>query len=382
MPKGLDNVDAAILEVLAANGPRNISRIAEQVGIPRGTVLSRIRRMSSSFYLRLLTTIYHTNLGLKKAVVFARAIPGRENLLLDCLKVNEFYIYLSRCFGKFEGCVGVYTIPAEHTKEFSHFIDELRRLGVAESTELLWSTCFHTVNRTKTWFDEKKETWVFPWKKWLEEVFSSGSELPYTLKDPEGFPVKGDETDLFIVKELEKDATVSLASIARKFGTSLQNIRYHYETHVIRYGLIETFQIAILPFERAISDMFFFIVKFADSEKMGKFARSLLDKPFVIILGKILGETSLLCQVYLPREEFRNFVDALSSLARAGFLKSYDYVLQDLRAGKWSRQTVAYEFFKSGSWVYEHSRHVEALRNLILHDRKDALPFVKHELSD
>lgn len=367
MPKGFDCVDVAILEVLATYGPRNITRVAKELDMPRGTVLSRIRRMSSSFYLRLLTTIYHTNLGLKKAVVFARATPGRENLLFDCLRVNEFYIYLSRCFGMFEGCIGIYVVPVEHTKEFSEFVDELERLKVAESIELFWSTCFHTVNRTRTWFDEKVETWVFPWKEWLEEVFSSESELPYTLRDPECFPVKGDETDLFIVKELEKDATVSLASIARKFGTSLQNIRYHYETHVVRYGLVETFQIAILPFDRAVSDMFFFILKFADSEGMGKFARSLLDKPFVVILGKILGETSLLCQVYLPRQEFRNFVDALSSLARSGFLKSYDYVLQDLRAGKWSRQTVAYEFFKNGSWVYEHSRHIETLRNLISH---------------
>jgi DNA-binding Lrp family transcriptional regulator len=365
MPQHLDNLDVRILEGLAEYGPRNITRVAKELNVPRGTVLSRIKRMSSSFYLRLLTTIYHTNLGMKKAVVFARATPGQEDVLFNCLKVNKFYIYLSRCFGRFEGCVGIYVIPVEHTPEFEDFLTEVERLGVTRDIELFWSTCFHTVNRTRNWFDEEKETWVLPWDKWLEEVYSSESELPYTLKDPISFTLRADETDLFIVKELEKNATVSLVSIARKLGTTLQNVRYHYETHVIKRGLIETFQVAIPPFDRATSDVLFFIFKFSDSERMGKFARSLLNKPFVIILGKILNENALISQVYLPRHEFRNFIDALSKLVRLNFLENYEYVFQDVRVGKWSRETVPFELFKNGAWMYEHSKHVQALHDIM-----------------
>ncbi len=371
MPKNLDACDLRILEGLAEYGPRNIARVAQELDIPRGTVISRIKRMSSSFYLRLVTTVYHTNLGMKKAVVFAKAAPGQEDLLLNCLKVNKFYIYLGRCFGSFEGCIGIYVIPVEHTTEFTKFLTEVERLGVTESVELFWSTCFHTVNLTRNWFDDDKETWVFPWEKWLSEVSSSESDLPYTLKDPESFRLKADETDLFIVKELEKNATVSLASIARKQGTTLQNIRYHYETHVVKHGIIETFQMAILPFDRATSDMLFFVFKFSDSEKMGKFARSLLNKPFVFILGKILNENSLVSQIYLPRTEFRRFIDALSKLASLGFLENYKYLFQDLRVGKWSRETIPYEFFKNGAWMYDHSQHVKALYDLTAEKKQE-----------
>ena len=199
----------------------------------------------------------------------------------------------------------------------------------------------------------------------MKEVFSADSELPYTLKDPASFPLRADETDLFIVKELEKNATVSLTSIAKKLGTSLQNTRYHYENHVVKNGLVETYQMAMLPFDRTSSDMAFFVFQFGDSEKMSKFARTLLDKPFVIILGKILGNSSLVCQVYLPRLEFRNFVDALSDLARQHFLVDYKYVLQDLRPGKWSRETIPFEFFKNGSWVYEHTKHLQDLHDVL-----------------
>jgi DNA-binding Lrp family transcriptional regulator len=364
MHEQLDNLDVRILEGLAELGPRNITRVAKELNIPRGTVLSRIKRMSSSFYLRLVTTVYHTNLGMKKAVVFAKGVPGQEDVLFNFLKVNKFYIYLSRCYGMFEGCIGVFVIPVEHTAEFEDFITEVNRLGVTQDVKLFWSTCFHSVNLTRNWFDPDKETWVFPWEKWLDEISSSESELPYTLKDPKSFPLKADETDMFIIKELEKNAAVSLTAISKKFGTTLQNIRYHYERHVVRYGLIETFQMAIMHFDMATSDMLFFTFRFSDSEKMGKFARSLLDKPFVIILGKVLNENSLVSQVYLPRQEFRNFIDALSRLVRVNFLKDYEYVFQDLRRGKWSRETIPFELFKNGSWTYEHSQHLKALHDL------------------
>lgn len=375
MPVQLDSLDVRILEGLAESGPRNMMKLARELDIPRGTIITRINRMSSSFYLALLTTIYHTNLGLKKAVVFAKAVAGREDLLFDCLKVNKFYIYLSRCFGLFEGCVGVYVIPVEHTAEFEGFLTEVEKLGITENIKLFWSTCFHTVNRSRKWFDYDEGRWVFPWEEWLEEVSSSGSELPYTLRDPESFPLKADETDLFIIKELEKDATVTLASVARKLGTTLQNIRYHYETHVVRHGLVETYQVAIFTFDRASSDMLFFVFKFSNSEKMGKFARSLLDKPFVTILGKILNENALVSQVYLPRNEFRNFVDALSKLVRMNLLENYEYVQQDLRSGKWSRETIPFEFFKNGSWMYNHSQHVQALRYQASHIKQNAISF-------
>jgi len=364
MRNKLDLIDISIIEGLAKYGPRNMRKLAEELSIPRGTVLSRIKRMSSSFYLRLLTNVYHTNLGMRKAVVFTRATLGFEELLFNCMKTNKFYIYLSRCFGMFEGCIGIYVIPEEHTTEFECFLLELRKLGIAQEIKLLWSTCFHTVNLARKWFDRSSETWIFPWDEWLEEISSKESELPYTLVDPESFPLKADETDLFIVKELEKNATVSLAAIARKLGTTLQNLRYHYEKHVIKYGLIEDFQIAILPFERTTSDMLFFIFRFDSKKKMAKFAQSLLNKSFVIIVGKVLGENAIVSQVYLPRLEFRKFIDALSKLVRVGIVQSYDYVFQDLRSGKWSRETIPFEFFKNGSWIYDHSEHIKSLHDL------------------
>jgi len=361
----LDHLDVRIIEGLGKYGPRNIKEVAKRLDMPRGTVLSRIKRMSSLFYLRMSANVYHTNLGLKKAVVFAKAAPGREESLLNCMKVNKFYIYLCRCFGMFEGCLGIYVIPKDQKTKFEHFIQEIKKLGVAQTIYLFWSTCFYTVNRTTNWFDGTSEKWTFPWDMWIEEIQTEGTDLPYTLVDPDDFPIKGDETDLFILKELEKNATIDLIDIAKKLGTTLQNVHQHYRRHVLRNGLLEAFQISIFPFDRTISDMFFFVFKFPNREKMAKFALSLLDKPFVGVVGKILEENAMISQIYLPRPEFRNFVESLSKLARAGYLLSYDYVFQDLSPGKWSRETIPYEFFKDGSWIYDHDKHIQNLKDLV-----------------
>ncbi len=357
----LDYLDVRIIEGLGRYGPRNITKVAKKLDIPRGTVVSRIKRMSNLFYLRMTANVYHTNLGLRKAVVFAQAAPGSEELLFDCMKVNKFYIYLTRFYGTSEGCLGVYVIPKGEWTRFEQFIQEIKKLGVAQKIELFWSTCFHTVNRTTNWFDPASNRWTFPWDKWIEEVHGEGTDLPYTLVDPDDFLVKGDETDLFILKELEKNAAIDLVDIARKLGTTLQNAHHHYKAHILKNRLLETFQIAILPFDRNVSDMFFFVFRFEDQERLAKFAMSLLDKPFVGIVGKILGEHAIISQVFLPRTEFRKFVDSLSKLTRAGCLRSYKYVIQDLRPGKWSRETIPYQFFKDGSWTYDHNEHIKSL---------------------
>ena len=365
MRRKLDLLDVKILEGLGKYYPRNISEVAKKLNMPRGTLFSRIKTLSSYFYLRLVTNVYITKLGLKKAVVFAKATPGDEDLLFNCMKLNKFYTYLSRCYGSFEGCLGMYGIPKDHTLKFEQFIQEIKRLGVAYDVQILWSTCFYTVNRTSNWFDGSSQTWTFPWDKWVEEIQTEGTRLPYALVDPKDFPIKADETDLFIIKELEKDATISLTAIADKLGTTLQNVSYHYNLHVIKNGLLENFQVFIFPFDRTASDMFFFTFKFDNIEKITKFALSLLDKPFVYIVGKVLGENTITTQVYLPRPEFRNFIDNLLKLIRAGFLQNYNYVVQDIRSGKWSRETIPYEFFKNGSWAYDHREHIRSLHNLV-----------------
>jgi hypothetical protein len=102
---------------------------------------------------------------------------------------------------------------------------------------------------------------------------------------------------------------------------------------------------------------------------MARFASSLLDKPFVLGLGKVLGENALIAHLYLPKQEFRSFVDTLSKLINLGHIQSYRYLIQDL--GMAHRQTIAYENFKKRSWIYDHDKHVQALNKVARSKQKN-----------
>jgi DNA-binding Lrp family transcriptional regulator len=363
LPVLLQKSDLQIVEALERYGPRNITDIARRLEVPAETLRKRLKRLRSTLFFRTSVNIYHTNLGLRKAVVFAEATPGYEDLLLNCLKANDFWIFVSRCYGTFEGCIGIFTIPKNHVGEFEQFIEAVRKSAVAKNTEIFWSTCFQSVSLKCDWFDRESHTWDFRWDEWLDEIEHEDTDLPYILVEPEDFPIRGDKIDLLILKELEKDATANFTELGAKLSISPQRVGYRYQRHLVERGLIEDFRVSAIHFDRAMSDFHFFILEFDSHEKFAKFASSLLDKPFARALGKILGENALYAYLYLPKSEFRKFLTALARLVRSGFIESYQYAIQDTQAS-W-RQTIPYEYFENGTWIYDHGSHQEKLEQLI-----------------
>lgn len=364
MPKKLDYTDIYIIRALETLGPRNMTAIARKLGMHPRTLRDRVKRLKSHFFLELLTGLYHTNIGLKKAVVLAEAIPGRETVLLDCLSANDFWIYLGPCYGMFDGCVGVFTIPKDHCSQFDNFLHEIEKIGAARKIRHFWSTCFHGVSFTDKWFDSSSQKWIFKWEEWIREIPKKGTELPYTLLDPHDFPQKADKLDVLILKELEKNPEITFAKLGEVLEASPQKIHYHYKNHILKNGLVECYGATL--FGRECPDIKFMLFRFDDREKLAKFAVSLLDKPFVDIVGKLLGHNALIIfSRLLDFEEFRKFRERLSKLIKTGFLQGYSYAIINSKAAK--HQTFSYEYFDENkrSWIYDHEKHLDNLRSLV-----------------
>jgi DNA-binding Lrp family transcriptional regulator len=358
----LTSFDVAMLQALYEIGPRNLSKVARHLGVSRKKLEFRLKKMAShpKIFLRLLTSLYHTNIGLKKAVIFAEAKAGMEQLLLDCLLANGFWLYVCRSYGTVgEGCTAVYAVPAERCGEFEEFINEIKRLGVAENVQIFWSTCFQGGRITSRWFDNQKNGWIFDWDEWIKEVHTQSVDLPYTLIEPKSYTNYADEIDIQMLMRLEADATKDIGEIAKTLGISRQLAQYHYKNHLLGKNLIEGYDIFIMRYGETPSIMVAFIITFHNYQTLAKFARSLLDKPFVLTIGKIIGENSIMVEIFLPTNEFRKFVDALSTLARMKLIQNYKYAIQDLRIRQ--RQTISGEFFKNDSWIYDHQSHMAML---------------------
>jgi len=190
------------------------------------------------------------------------------------------------------------------------------------------------------------------------------------LAEPRAFQVKADEIDVFILKELDKDATISFKRLAERLSISPQLVRYHYYDHVMGKGLLEGFEVTAFHFGND-SESTFFTFSFDERQDLARFASSLLDKPFVTGLGKILNKNQLYGHLYFPRVEFRGFLETLSKLVRRSFLKDYQYAIQDRSSS--FRETIPYQCFKKGKWIYDHERYINLL-NKFLGDK----PLVKN----
>jgi len=360
--KKLSNIDVNVLEGLALCGPRNKTKLAAQLNIPRETLRHRIDYLHSHFSLYLQGNVYHTNIGLRKTMVLAESRPGYEDLIYRCLKSNDYWLYVSRCIGA-PKCLATYGIPAGKESQFESFIDDLRELPQVSAVSFFWSTCIHNVNTTSTWFDGASENWVFPWNSWVEEIPTCKGDLPYTLKEPEGYLQKADWIDIMILKELEKDCAVQLQNIAEKLNMSKQRVKYHFENHVIKKQMFEGHQILADHYKGLSPDICFFIFNFKNYENFSKFACSLLNKPFVRAMGKVYGMNQLFVRIYLPREQLRNFIGALARLVRTEFMDTYQYVIED--ATQTQRQTISYEYFKDNSWQYDNEKYKGQLQSVI-----------------
>ena len=361
--KKLDETDVKILEGLSILGPRNLTLISEHLEMPTTTVRYRVQKMLDKSILFLHLNPYHTNMGLKKAVVFVEAQPGYEDILFECLKTCDYWLFSCRIYGPYEGCGGIWTVPEGRESDYLDFLQRLLEIGIAKSVDINWTTCHEGVPVRTRWFNTENNSWAFKWDEWIEEVNTIEGELPWTLLEPDGWPINVDIEDLLIIKELEIDGRKSLTDISKKIKVPLEKIKYHFREHVMKRDLVEGYQVEIFRYPSLASECLFFKFEFDSHDKLAKFALSLHDKPFPTFMGKVLGENSLICHFYLPKIEFRRFIQALSKLIQKELLTKYYYVIQD--TFQQSRETIPYQHFNDGKWNYDIDKFLAAADKIV-----------------
>ncbi|MFB0567233.1 MAG: hypothetical protein ACETVM_01440 [Candidatus Bathyarchaeia archaeon] len=361
--KILDPLNAKILAGLGKFGPRNISLLARSLKLPATTVAFRIKKLTKKRYLQVQTNLDHSKLGLMRAVLIADTAGGLEEKLMEAVESIDYWTYITKCYGKFNGVYALFAFPAEHKDKLEAYLKEAVRHKAMSSYLLFWVTNLCEVPPNFDWFDFKSKAWKFKWRQWINEVFKTSETISDGLLEPEKYQIMVDETDLFLLKELEKDAFVAFTKIADALKMSPQGVRYRYYKHVMKHGLITDYDIAIFPYPLLVSDMCSFIVHFQNEKALAKFSNTLSNKPFIISYGKIIGRNSLLIHSYTPKTEFPNLINALNSLVKRNLITDFFYANLDIVSFK--RQTVSYEFFRDKSWTFNYKGKLERLAEIM-----------------
>jgi len=362
----IDLTDLRVLEGISRFGPRNISQVAESVRVPSTTVRFRLSRMLQESFLFLHMIPYLPHLGLQRAVVFLEANTGYENDILNYSKIHDYWVFQCSIYGRFDGCVGFWNIPFGEEDKFVDFFNTLVDLGVVRNYHLHWTTCAYYPGISSKWYRVQDKSWVYNWEEFFTEIsVEQGNEVPGILRDPIEYSTKVDAIDLQIINELEENAKLTLPEISALLDVPLSKIKYHYNEHIIKRDLISGYQAEIYRFPFPLCEILFFIFDFDNSQDMNAYISAFIDKPIAINISKIIGQNSIVSQVYLPKWELRNFIKLLSRLTKLGYMKRYSYYIQDMYES-W-RELIPIDNFDDG-WVYKHDKYMNKIKKLYQND--------------
>jgi DNA-binding Lrp family transcriptional regulator len=248
-------------------------------------------------------------------------------------------------------------------KELEKYMREAKRLQALSSSQFFWCTNSRVVPRDFSWYNFEEKGWKFDWEQWTRNVVEAPDRLPEQISEPTDHAIMADKKDLLIIKELEKDETIGFNKLAEIVGISPQSVGARYQDHILKRKLIVDYVVDVYPYPLEISDLYLFKIDFADQRCLGKFANACEGKPFALSYSKIVGKNAILANVYLIKTEFPNFVAVLNRLFAEGLITNFFYVTLDQFA--YRRQTISYEYFQNGKWLYDHSERIKRLRGIL-----------------
>lgn len=359
----LDKNNISIISALNEHGPRNLQLIARELKMPYPTLYSRVARLKEEKVLHIWCNPNYSRVGLSRGMVLVDPLPGKELLVREALRIPNYWIKLIRCIGDCNGYYSLHAVPTLHLREFEEYIYQLVPLGLASNCRVYWLEDQHTLMPNFEYYDMASRMWRFPWDTWVN-LLANGTNDTTTENRPQSpRTVSFDSRDLYVMKELHKDATVKLADIARMFGITLPAAKYRFES-VMKKGLVLEYVFDILPYAPEMSELYEVRLDFKNDNALRSSSHTLAKLPFVLSLSKFKGLSSLATRIYLPRGEMNNLIAMLSILVREGILTNFTSLWLDPLTLK--SQTFSFEKYREGfGWDYDNNEYNEALHNLL-----------------
>lgn len=322
----------------------------------------RIKKLVEKLSLEVNARVDFNKLGLMRAIVFAEALPGQWNTLWRVMENLGCLTYLTKCYGVFYGCYGIFTFPANNSREFEEYFDNANGLRLLKKATIFWTTNLVEVHPAFNWYDFKKCEWIFNWKKWIEEVRETKDDFPQNLADPKEYPIMADKKDMLLLRQLEKDGMTSFEELSKLVGISPRSVAYRYKKHLIERQLIVDHMVHFFPYPYQNASVCTFIIQFLDQKKLSKFVNSLHDKPFILSYTKVLGKNTLIVNSYIPALEFPEFINSLGFLTKMDYITNFSYVTLTLIPHK--RGGIPHEYFENGTWKCNLDSRLKILKTI------------------
>ena len=357
--KVMDQTNAEIIGALSKHDPRNISAISKDVGLPNSTMAFRIKKLIENLNLEINARVDFNKIGLIRAIVFAETLPAKWNKLWKTMEDLGCLTYLTKCYGKINGCYAIFAFPASHQNQLEEYFKKLKNMNILSNFQLFWTTNLCEVHPNFKWYDFSEKKWIFQWKQWVNDINESSDSLPESLKDPEEYPIIADEKDLLLLSQLERNGVLTYEELAKNVNMNPRTVAYRYKKHLTDRKLILDHMVWFLPYPHEISDACTFVIEFENDKALAKFANTLNETPFVLSYTRVIKSKFLIVNTYIPKVEFFSFIDSLNALAENRLIKNYFHVNLTLNPHK--RGGIPYKLFKDRTWKCNLEDNIKSL---------------------
>jgi DNA-binding Lrp family transcriptional regulator len=220
-----------MVKLITQRGPR-IDQISRAIDVYKETARYWYRNMLRDGFIVQAATNYE-KLGMKRVVMVVEVGESFESYadalmyaLGDLCYVVSFAKTLPEGFYLVNA-----SVPSECLGSWSDFILSLKEMGVFNSLTSIVLDWVRNPPMKADMYDFRERRWDFDWSKRRVDPASTDFEVA----ERERF----DSTDVAIIEQLQLDANLQITDIAKKLKMNHKTLAYHYETHVVRRGMIK-----------------------------------------------------------------------------------------------------------------------------------------------
>lgn len=354
-----DNIN--IIRTMKKEGPRNLQNVARASKVPYTTVHSRVKRLEAEGILNTGIHPNYSRIGLSQGNVLITPFPGKEIIAREAARIPGYWLKIARCIGDTNGYFVLVAIPSANIRDYEEYFEQLVARGIIKNYRISWLEESFSPIPNFDYYNLENKTWRFDWPEWTALFQRRNKDT--VRKVPKSRTLNYDKRDLIILKELVKDARVTLSHLAKMLSVTLPAAKYRFDS-LTEKGLIEDYIISILPFAAEISELLEVRLDFRDEALSMQAKHALSRLPFVLTYCPVRGMNSVTVRIYIPRVETNRLLSLLSQLLRKGVLTNYSYLQLDSMTLQWS--TFGYKDYNDDAgWFYDNKKYLQAIENLV-----------------
>ncbi|MEM0382659.1 MAG: hypothetical protein QW580_08410, partial [Nitrososphaerota archaeon] len=324
----------------------NLSLISMLTGIPRETVRYKVKKQLKNlgFTIQMIPNVYR--MGLTR--LCARLTFTKDGLkiarnILEELGRNSYLSYYGKIAFSNDYLVLI-NPPLRWAGTFSDLFNNLQDEGIVERFEISEIKEVGYPHVSYRLFDFEKGTWKIGEE---DDATSEGIVTIQKASSEETTNYLVDSMDLAIITELLGDAFKPLTRVSPMIGHDPRLLRYHFQEHVVRKGLIAGYVLNWLPsgYHDPNLSRVWIRTNPIPTHKLNEFTMAVASSPFCKFY-QVVEDNTLLMYLLIDRQ-FSLAIQHLSNLFRVYGLTGNSFIVEHVASF-----TLTTEMFRDGyGWI-------------------------------